>query len=109
MTGCVADYLRGLGALGLIGLAMGIPKFGASLAHEIPIWLGRISYSLYLVHVPILYAVTQTIGSSWPTLQTSLVVIALSLIVADFTAKTIEFPFIKLGKRLAAKTEPAFA
>jgi peptidoglycan/LPS O-acetylase OafA/YrhL len=109
MTGCVADYLRGLGALGLIGLAMGIPKFGALLAHEIPIWLGRISYSLYLVHVPILYAVTQTIGSSWPALQTSLVVIALSLLVADLTARTIEFPFIKLGKRLAAKTEPAFA
>lgn len=109
IAGCVADYLRGLGGLGLIGLAMGVPKFGTALAHEIPLWLGRISYSLYLVHVPILYVVLQTFGSSWPPLLASMAIIALSLLAADVIARTIEFPFIRLGKRLAARTEMARA
>jgi peptidoglycan/LPS O-acetylase OafA/YrhL len=108
MTGCVADYMRGLGALGLIGLAMGIPKFGATLAHRIPIWLGRISYSLYLVHVPIIYAV-QNLAPLLSALQTSMVVIALSLLIADLTARTIELPSIKLGKWLVAAPKLARA
>jgi peptidoglycan/LPS O-acetylase OafA/YrhL len=107
IAGCMVDYLRGLGALGLIALSMGVPKFGMALAHRSPVWLGRISYSLYLVHVPILYVVTQTIGSSWAwsPLEMSMVVVALSLLVADLAARTVEFPCIRLGKWLAAKNE----
>jgi peptidoglycan/LPS O-acetylase OafA/YrhL len=107
VAGCIADYMRGLGSIGLIGLAMGVPKLGAALTHEILVRLGRISYSLYLVHVPILYAVTQTLGPSWPALQTSMVVVALSLLVADLTARMIEFPSIRLGKWLVVAGVPA--
>ena len=67
-----------------------------------PIWLGRISYSLYLVHLPILYMVNQTIGASWSDLRSSAVVIALSLFSAELMVRLVEFPSIRLGKKLSA-------
>jgi peptidoglycan/LPS O-acetylase OafA/YrhL len=107
--GAASDYFHGAGACGIIALAMGVPKFAKVLTHKITIWLGRISYSLYLVHLPILYAVSQTFAKSWNPLSVTIVTVAFSLIAAELLATTIEFPFIKLGKRLAAEREPARA
>src|SRR6202041_1650044 len=83
LIGCVVDYIRGVGALGLIALALGSKQFASALNHRILVWLGRISYSLYLVHIPILYVVSQTIGKTWPGLEISLAVILLSLLIAE--------------------------
>jgi peptidoglycan/LPS O-acetylase OafA/YrhL len=109
--GIVAIYLNGVGALGLIALALGGQKFGQVLNHRVPIWLGRISYSLYLIHPLVFYGVNQTIGGLWPGLQTSVFVralallagIALSLLAAELMARFIESPSIRLGKKLSAK------
>ena len=96
------DYICGAGAVGIIALALGIQKFRSVLNHSVPIWLGRISYSLYLVHLPILYMVNQTIGASWSDLRSSAVVIALSLFSAELMVRLVEFPSIRLGKKLSA-------
>jgi peptidoglycan/LPS O-acetylase OafA/YrhL len=101
--GCISDYMRGLGAILLIALPLGIKKFSSALHHQIPIWLGRVSYSLYLVHVPIVYALTQTIAQSWSILEVSLATIILSLISAELLARFVEFPFIELGKKLCTR------
>jgi peptidoglycan/LPS O-acetylase OafA/YrhL len=111
LKGIVAIYLNGVGALGLIALALGGQKFGQVLDHRVPIWLGRISYSLYLIHPLVFYGVNQTIGGLWPGLLTSVFVralallagIALSLLAAELMARFIESPSIRLGKRLSAK------
>lgn len=100
MAGCLNDYVRGVGALGLIAPALGIKKINSGLSHEFLIWLGMISYSLYLVHIPILYVVNQTIGASWSVLETSIAFIPLSILAAEIMARLIEFPSIELGKKL---------
>jgi peptidoglycan/LPS O-acetylase OafA/YrhL len=79
------------------------PTFGLSSARPMPYVSYAVKrvfriYPAFLIVILASYCLHYFIASG-----------ALSLIVADFTAKTIEFPFIKLGKRLAAKTEPAFA
>jgi peptidoglycan/LPS O-acetylase OafA/YrhL len=112
LNGIAVIYINGIGALGLIALALGVQKFGNLLNHGVLIWLGRISYSLYLVHTLIFFGVDQTIGGLWPGLQNSpvakglslLAVIALSLLAADLMARFIEFPSIRLGKKLSART-----
>jgi len=101
--GSVVDYFRGLGSVGIIALALGNQRFQKALEHRIPIWLGRVSYSLYLVHIPILYALNQTIGATWSVAQTALILFPLSLLAAEILARTIEFPFIHVGKKLCQK------
>lgn len=103
LAGNVIDYARGVGAVGLIALALGMPRFRAVLNHASLIWLGRISYSLYLVHIPILYIINQTVSRTWPVSGTALMVLASSLFMAELIARYVEFPSLEVGKRLAAR------
>lgn len=105
--GCWVDYLRGMGATILIALSLGVDSFRNALEHRLLIWLGRLSYSLYLVHLPILYIVGQ-LAFGWPISLVGVIVIALSFVAAILLSALIEFPSIELGKRLAAKV-PALA
>jgi peptidoglycan/LPS O-acetylase OafA/YrhL len=106
-SGCLVDYLRGVGATVLIALSLGVDGFRNALKHRLSIWLGRISYSLYLVHLPILYAVDQ-LAFGLPIGWISVVVIVLSFVGAMLLSELVEFPSIGIGKRLAARI-PAFA
>ena len=99
----LVDYLRGIGGLGLIALALGNGTFRSVLTHKTLIWLGRVSYSLYLVHTLVIYVITQTIGQAWSVVTTSIVIIPLSLLAAEILARTIEFPSIRLGKKWSTR------
>lgn len=77
---------------------------------EIPVlqWLGRISYSVYLVHIPILYAVFHFLSHAAPELQnwgflaTALLFTLIATVgVSALTYHWIERPGINLGRRLA--------
>jgi peptidoglycan/LPS O-acetylase OafA/YrhL len=98
-----SDYANGLGAVGVIALALGVGKFQDMLNHRIPIWLGRVSYSLYLVHMPVLYVASQTFAKGAFTIPTTIIVIILSLLIAECMVRMIELSGIRLGKRLAAE------
>lgn len=103
IAGTANDYVRGLGAVMLIALAIGRVTFQNVLSRRSLQWLGCVSYSLYLIHVPILYFVSQTIGNAWSSLEVSMVVIPASLVAADLMARIVEFPSIELGKKLVAR------
>jgi peptidoglycan/LPS O-acetylase OafA/YrhL len=98
----MVDYMRGLGAAGFIALALGNRRVAAALNHVLLTWLGRVSYSLYLVHIPILYVVAKTVGQHYSIFTMTVVVTTLSLASAAILVKTIEQPFILVGKRLSA-------
>jgi peptidoglycan/LPS O-acetylase OafA/YrhL len=109
-TGCLVDYLRGLGATVLIALSLGVGSFRNALQHRLSIWLGRISYSLYLVHLPILYAVDQ-LAFGLPIGLIGVIVVVLSFVGAMLLSEFVEFPSMSVGKRLAARIPslaPAF-
>jgi peptidoglycan/LPS O-acetylase OafA/YrhL len=80
------------------------------LDHPLLIWLGAVSYSLYLLH-PSMLMVSQLL---FDNTAASLLVIApvgilLSLGAAHLSFRYIETPFIQFGKRLNnrnAKTHP---
>lgn len=63
-------------------------------------WLGRISYSLYLINAPILFGTLFTFHLHAPLLLLLLVSITVSLGVATLMHRWIELPAIALGKRL---------
>ncbi len=69
------------------------------------VWLGVISYSLYLVHLPILLIVMRLVGEMrWAALPAqigiSVVVLALLVPVSWVTYRFVERPLQRMGRRL---------
>lgn len=67
--------------------------------------LGRISYSLYLVHAIVMFVVIKLIGTSLPFPMTGVIIIVASLLVAYFFSNLVEKTSIKLGRKLSKRTE----
>lgn len=76
--------------------------------------LGRISYSLYLLNVPVLWVVFSaaqelTISQRWPVVSGLLVGVVTTMItipIADGFERAIERPANALGKRLTTRSRP---
>jgi peptidoglycan/LPS O-acetylase OafA/YrhL len=96
----LGDWGVVLGAIGYILLALNSPLARRVLTAAIPTFLGRISYSLYLLHAPILLALTfSPLGHLTPWAQFP-IYLAASLVAATLFNRAIEEPFIGLGRRL---------
>lgn len=66
-------------------------------------WIGRISYSLYLVHVPVaLLAANAARAHGWPLsgLATAAAAMPVAILLAGLLHGTVEKPFMDLGQRL---------
>jgi peptidoglycan/LPS O-acetylase OafA/YrhL len=67
----------------------------ATLLNFKPIsWIGKISYSLYVWHLPVDLLVQKFMPGYW------LVSVVASIAIATFSYYFIELPFIKLGRRI---------
>jgi peptidoglycan/LPS O-acetylase OafA/YrhL len=86
-----SDFLFGVGASLVIVLCLPSGRVSGLLKSPVPIWLGRVSYSLYLIHLPIL--VLALSGNSLPLS----VIFVMTLIGADLAFVLIERPAHKLG------------
>lgn len=82
---------------------------GGLLAHRVPVWLGRISYSLYLVHLPIVFSLGPSVMAWHLGLLTGLlamtaVCVPIALAGAALFFHLFERPFLN-----PPRTEPAAA
>jgi peptidoglycan/LPS O-acetylase OafA/YrhL len=96
-------HLSGCGALALIALSISWQPMRRFLSARVCQWLGQISYSFYLTHLPILlislsltYPISQSVA-----VATSIALIA-SLAVSNMLSKWIELPAQKVGRILIA-------
>jgi peptidoglycan/LPS O-acetylase OafA/YrhL len=89
-----------VGAVVIVGVAFLWRPFESLLTIAPIRWLGRVSFSLYLVHVPILLAFADVFGHDW--LLTIAVAIPVSLVVAELFARFVEQPAHRLSKRVGA-------
>lgn len=89
--GRIAWGLAAVGAVGAVVLAIGSPLARAILGTAPARWLGRISFSLYLVHVPIIATLAFALGDArWPLVVA--LGVPLSLLVAAGFAAVVERP-----------------
>lgn len=95
------DAIIALAALTLIIVALHGPIASRLLNVQPLRWLGRISYSLYLIHGPITYAAIKGFGVV-PTSAICFFIVGASLIAAHFMYEMIERPGIQLGHWLAS-------
>jgi len=95
----LADSLQFFGAVGLVSMAAFWAPFDRVLCARPVQWLGRLSFSLYLVHVPVLIAVGAVIGRDHAVL-TGIVSLAVSLVTAELFFLAIERPSHKFSRHI---------
>jgi len=95
-----ADWFVAIGAMGYIVVGLSAPVAQRLLTSTVPRFLGKISYSLYLIHAPILLAVTFFIRnriSMWEQLP---IYLFLSIGCAYLFFLCVEQPFVRAGQHL---------
>lgn len=97
------NFVWGLGAASLIILTVGSVRADRMLSVAPLVWLGKISYSLYLIHVPLLIAAVHLTYGKLPLWATVAAIIPLSLACAALMYRYVEEPSIRLGRLLAGQ------
>lgn len=95
------------GAALFIILALSSDVFSKILLKRPLTYLGDISYSLYLIHVVVLFLMLNLFYLRMPLAVVLAAALALSLLTAHISYKYVEMPSIKLGKYLSRRiTKP---
>jgi peptidoglycan/LPS O-acetylase OafA/YrhL len=97
----IGDWFIAAGSVLLIVAALSPGGFAHTLRHSSTVWLGRISYSLYLYHAPVMlsliYALHGVIRPVWAVL----LAIPVTLLVSAASYRWVELPAIRLARRPA--------
>jgi peptidoglycan/LPS O-acetylase OafA/YrhL len=106
-------YASGLGAAGIILFAMSSRRFQCFLEVKPLVYLGKISYSLFLLHFAVLKTFTPFLlhrlnvwGLTGPETAYALALVATSavvILISDVSYRWIEEPAIRIGRRLAGR------
>jgi peptidoglycan/LPS O-acetylase OafA/YrhL len=99
----LADSLQMLAALGIVFVAAFWPPLVRLLCTSWFQWLGRLSFSLYLVHVPIIIAVGAVVGRGHRVLV-MLVGLAGSVFVAELFFRVVEGPAHRLSRFIGVES-----
>ncbi|MZQ83652.1 acyltransferase family protein [Paenibacillus sp. 5J-6] len=92
------------GAVILIVFALNSSLFSRLLRNYLINYLGKISYSLYLIHIVVLFTAVQTLHSILPLWCIFLLTLIVSLTISVGMYHLIERPSIQLGKALTNNT-----
>jgi peptidoglycan/LPS O-acetylase OafA/YrhL len=97
----VHDVVIGTGAALLVVCAEHFVPLTLFLASPFVLWLGRVSYSLYLSHVPILFALIYGLRDLLPVWLILGLALIVALAAAEVLQRTIEAPAMWLGRQWA--------
>jgi peptidoglycan/LPS O-acetylase OafA/YrhL len=95
------DDIVGIGASLLIVAIIGTASLRKWLAKDYWLWLGRQSYSLYLIHVPVVMGTVILYGGKVPPLA-CLSVIPVSIVLAQIFHLHVELPSVELAQKAAS-------
>ena len=101
------EFCYALGALLLIVLCLQSLAARRFLGRPALLWLGKISYSLYLSHQIVLIALVHLLYEKLPIGVILLIVLIVSLPIAELLNRTVELPSSALGKRMVKAGSPA--
>lgn len=101
LVGSIRLMGHGMAAAGLVLLCATGGRVEDWLSARIPLFLGKISYSLYLIHVVLITAVVQYFQGSLPIPVLVISGAVLSIGVAVVMERYIEMPSARLGRRIA--------
>jgi peptidoglycan/LPS O-acetylase OafA/YrhL len=97
-------------AILIAALARGQDYFGGALSHPIAVYIGEISYSLYMVHWPVRAILREVFAKLAPAAHPLLIIpayCAATLIAAAATYHLVEVPGRRMIRRLSVTREEA--
>jgi peptidoglycan/LPS O-acetylase OafA/YrhL len=103
----VQDWPVTLGAAGLMIIGLESRTARAFLTRAIPRFLGRISYSLYLVHGTVLFATAYLLAHRVSRPVAFAVYLPLALLISTAFCFWIEEPFLRLGRYVSRSSHSA--
>jgi peptidoglycan/LPS O-acetylase OafA/YrhL len=101
----VLDLISGSGAALLLALVLGSARLQAALSWAPLQRLGEVSYSLYLVHVPVLLAALHLAPAGLPAWLPVALTPLLAILLALLLHRVVEAPAMRLSRRLAARLD----
>lgn len=97
----IENFVTALGFALLFLVVLTSKTVDEFLTKKYLLYLGKISFSLYLVHIPVLMLTVVFLSKLIPTWAAFCLVPIFSVIVAHYSYKWIEDPAMKLGQRLS--------
>ena len=94
-----------IGAVGLLTWLLGSPSAQRVLEWKPALWVGRISYSLYLSHLVLLLSVVSVFHRVIPIYIILIAIPPLALVTAQILYQLLEVPAIALGHYLAQRID----
>ena len=99
----IRSWLVSIGSVVLILLAMTPNMFSAMLNSKPAIFLGKISYSLYLVHFIAFLAILRLLHDKMPLIAVTCISLVAGIAVSAVMYYSVEKPAIRFGKWLSGK------
>jgi len=90
-------------AASFISLALSVGAIREKLESKPLLWLGKVSYSLYLFHPMVLLFCVYYLQGPLTVWGSVILGFCLSLLAAEFFYRTVEKPSIQLGKKIVEK------
>lgn len=97
----IDNWFLTLGACVIIVFALSSGKFSLFLRNRIVNFLGKISYSLYLIHLPIILVMVHLLSEKLPLWLICILSVPLVIFGSNLMYRYIEEPSIKIGRTLA--------
>ncbi len=99
----IAELWYGVVASYLVLICVSFDRVNDLLSGGVLQWLGKVSYSLYLVHMPVLLSMLYGLHDVLPLLVILALAFPLVFVVADLAYRFVEVPAMRLGKQLTKK------
>lgn len=96
----IRDFVTGFGAVGFLCLTLYNQKIINILNSKVINFYGKISYSFYLIHIPVIYGFVYTCGSFLNPIILLLLIFIITTIMSALMYVLVEKKFINLAKKL---------
>lgn len=97
-------------SLGVAAIIIDVVVFRSPLGRAVGfkplVWIGKISYGLYLWHFPIFYALRQSLASRVNPFVLAVLCVVAVFVIATLSHYFLEKPFLKLRRRYGQQVDP---
>lgn len=103
------DVVVTVGAALLVALSLASPSWQRVLTRPVALWLGRVSYSTYLLHAIVILGVFHAGHARLPAWALVVASVMLTLAVSEIFHRWVEVPSMALGRRWSKQVMPSTA